>query len=157
MYTALATLLLNAALPVIAATASASPASVPAAANDIIGQRLVAEERASWDLAIKRNADAYKALHASDFFTVGGAGIAARAPSEASAMDPNVRFDHCELAGFDVHFVAQDAALVTYHVKANGLDHGKTFQLDSYASSLWMKRNGQWLNVFYQATPTPKQ
>jgi hypothetical protein len=70
-------------------------------------------------------------------------------------MDANVRFDRCELSGVDVHFVADDAAIVTYHVKAAGFDHGKAFLLDSYASSLWMRRNGTWLNVFYQATPAP--
>ncbi|GFZ96731.1 nuclear transport factor 2 family protein [Dyella caseinilytica] len=156
----LATLLLpwiaNAELPGICDTA-ASPTSAPDAVNDTTGQRLIVEERASWNLAIKRNAAAYRALHAPDFFTVDATGVVDRADSEASAMDSNVRFDQCKLSGFDVHFVAEAAALVTYHVKAAGLDHGKAFQLDSYVSSLWMKRDGKWLNVFYQATPVPGQ
>jgi len=149
---ALATLLLSAfaaTLPTVCAAATAAPTAV----NDAIGQRLFAEERASWDLAIKREATAYTALHAPDFFTVGGTGVVDRVHSETSAMDANVRFDRCELSEFGIRFVAENAALVTYHVKAAGLDHGKTFQLDSYASSLWMKRDGKWLNVFYQATP----
>lgn len=98
----------------------------------------------------------HKKHAAKDFFTVTGSGMVDRAPSEASAMDSNVRFDQCELSGFDVHFVAENAALITYRVKAAGLDHGKAFQLDSHASSSWMKRDGKWLNVFYQATPSPK-
>lgn len=159
MRATLATLLLSilaAATPAVC-NAAASPTRAPAAANDTIGQRLFAEERASWDLAIKRDATAYKALHAPDFFTVTGTGVVDRERSETSAMDANVRFDQCELSGFDVRFVAENAALVTYHVKAAGLDHGKAFQLDSYASSLWMKRDGKWLNVFYQATPAPNR
>jgi hypothetical protein len=124
-----------------------------AAPSNAIGQHLIADERASWELAIKRDAVAYKAFHAPDFITVTGTGVVGRATSEASAMDANVRFDQCELSGFDVHFVAENAALITYHVKASGLDHGKAFHLDSYASSLWLKRDGKWLNVFYQATP----
>jgi hypothetical protein len=142
----------NAAPP--AACHTGAPTDAPAVANDAVGQQLIAEERASWDLAIQRNAASYKAFHAPDFFTLTGSGVVERAPSEASAMDSNVRFEQCELSGFDVHYVAKDAALITYHVKAAGLDHGKGFQLDSYASSLWMKRDGKWLNVFYQATPT---
>jgi hypothetical protein len=157
--TVLAALLLSifTAAPPAVCAAAASPALAPAAGNDAIGQRLVAEERASWDLAIKRNVAAYTAFHAPDFFTVTGTGVVDRARSETSAMDANVRFDQCELSGFDVRFVAENAALVTYHVKAAGLDHGKAFQLDSYASSLWMKRDGKWLNVFYQATPAPNR
>ncbi|GLQ48842.1 DUF4440 domain-containing protein [Dyella flava] len=139
--------------PSAVCNATADPGLTPATVNGAIGQRLMGEERASWNLAIQRNAVAYKAFHASDFFTVTGTGVVDRIPSEASAMDSQVRFDQCELSGFNVHFVAGDAALLTYHVKASGLDHGKAFTLESYASSLWMKRSGHWLNVFYQATP----
>lgn len=144
-------------------TANAAPSTVckaPPATAAIKGndaQRLIAEEAASWTLAIQRNTRAYKAFHAPDFITLTGSGTVARAASEASAMDVQVRFDQCALSGFEVRFVASNAALVTYHVKASGLDHEKDFLLDSYASSLWMKRNGAWLNVFYQATPASKQ
>ena len=141
------------AAPSAVCKAASGPLPVVAAANGTVAQRLIAEERASWNLAIQRDAGAYRALHARDFITVTGGGVVGKAASEASAMDAQVRFDQCALSGFDVRFVAQNAALVTYHVKAAGLDHGKAFRLDSYASSLWMKRNGAWSNVFYQATP----
>jgi hypothetical protein len=141
------------AAPSAVCSAAANPHAAATAAGRGVAQRLIAEERASWNLAIQRNADAYRAFHATDFITVTGSGVVGRAASEASAMDAQVRFDQCALSGFEVRFVAQDAALVTYRVKAAGLDHGKAFRLDGYASSLWMKRNGGWLNVFYQATP----
>jgi hypothetical protein len=121
--------------------------------NDELKDHLIAEEKASWDLAIKQNAISYKALHAPDFFTVSGTGITNRELSEDSALDSNVHFDQCDLSEFSVRFVAENAALITYRAKAAGNDHGKAFQLDSYASSLWMKRDGKWSNVFYQATP----
>jgi hypothetical protein len=132
-------------------------ASSATTSKDEIAQRLISNERMSWELAIKHEAAPYIALHASDFFTVNGTGVVGKVASEASALDPDVRFDQCDLSGFDTHFVAEDAVLVTYHVKASGLDHGKAFQLESYASSLWMKRGGTWLNVFYQATPVAKK
>lgn len=152
-YAILAALLLP-CIATAATTAVCSAAAIGTLSTDTTAQRLIAEERASWNLAIQRNTAAYKAFHAPDFITVTAGGVAGKASSEASAMDAHVRFDQCELSRFDVRFVAQNAALVTYRVKAAGLDHGKTFQLDSYASSLWMKRNGAWLNVFYQATPS---
>ena len=145
----------SATMPAVCDAASQGPASAQIAASwNVIGQRLIANERASWELAIKREATSYKALHAPDFFTLTGTGMMDKTLSETSAMDQSVHFDQCDLSGFDVHFVAEDAVLITYHVKAAGLDHGKAFKLDSYASSLWMERNGKWLNVFYQATPT---
>lgn len=144
------------ALPGISNAAN-PPSDAPAAVSDTVRQHLIAEERASWDLAIKRNAAAYTALHAPDFFTVTGTGVVDKAHSEVSALDPSARFDRCELSGFDVRLVAQNAALVTYHVEAAGLEHGNAFRLDGYASSLWMRRDGTWTNVFYQATPAAKQ
>jgi hypothetical protein len=142
---------LHAAQPIVC-SATANPIVAADAVNRAIEQRLIAEEQASWNLAIKRDAVAYKAFHAPDYVTVTGTGVMDRTNSEASAMDSHVRFDQCALSGFNVHFLADNAALVTYHVKATGLDHAKAFQLESYASSLWMKRDGKWLNVLYQAS-----
>jgi hypothetical protein len=144
----------TAARPAVCSVVTTPPA---AAANNATAQHLMDEERASWDLAIARNAAAYRAFHAPDFFTLTETGVVQRAASEASAMDAQVRFDRCTLSAFDVHVVADDAMLVTYRVEAAGLNRGKVFRLDSYASSLWTKRDGKWLNVFYQATPAPNR
>ena len=141
--------------PTIGHAMPSGDVTAQSAPKDAIRQQLIANEKASWELAIKHEAAAYKAFHAPDFITLTGSGVVGRENSEASAMDPNVHFDQCDLSGFDVRFAAENTALVTYHVKAAGLDHGKPFQLESYASSLWMRRDGKWLNVFYQATPVP--
>lgn len=122
-------------------------------AKNTTQQILIEKEKLSWELAVKRNIPSYKALHAPDYFTVSGNGVADRANSEASTLDPNVTFSHYELSRFIVHFVGTNAALITYHARAAGFDHGKQFDSDSYATSLWMKRDGKWLNVFYQASP----
>ena len=143
------------AAPVTGHAATQSPAPLPDVSKDATAQRLIADEKASWDLAIKRDAAPYKALHAADFFTLTGTGVMDKTHSEAFAMDASVHFDQCDLSAFDVHVVAEDAVLLTYHVKAAGLDHGKAFHVDSYASSLWMRRQGEWTNVFYQSTPAP--
>lgn len=147
-------LVTNASPPAVCSTPS--PVSTTVATNGAVARHLIAAERASWNLAIQRNVGTYRALHAPDFITVTGGGEVDKATSEASAMDAKVRFDQCVLSGFDVRRVAPNAALITYHTQAAGLDHGRAFRLDSYASSLWIKRNGAWLNVFYQATPASK-
>jgi hypothetical protein len=125
--------------------------------NSEFEQQIIAMERSSWDLAVKRDTEGYKALHATNFFTVSGQGVADRFRSEASALDPGVRFDRYDLSRYAVTRVGPDSVFVTYSVQASGSDHGRPFVMDSYATSLWMKQNGRWLNVFYQATPaTPR-
>lgn len=140
-------------VPATCHAASLGDTSPQLSSRDSVAQQLIAREKSSWDLAIKHDAAAYKGLHAPDFITLTGHGVVDKASSETSAMDPDVRFGQCDLSGFGVRFLSDDTALVTYHAKAAGLDHGKPFQLESYASSVWMKRDGAWLNVFYQATP----
>lgn len=122
-----------------------------------IQRTIIAKEKSSWDLAIKGEQAAYRALHAPNFFTVSSQGVTDRSHSEASALDPRVHFDHYTLSGFVVNFVGDRAVLVTYCVKAAGSDHGKSFVMDSYATSLWVEQNGEWLNAFYQATPVTPQ
>jgi hypothetical protein len=120
---------------------------------DTVRDRLITQEKASWDLAIKHDTAAYKALHAPEFFEVGGKGVTDRAQSEASALDPNVSFDQLQFSDFRVDFVGKTTAFVTYRVKVAGVDHGKKFDSDSYVGSVWQERGGKWLNVYYQSTP----
>jgi hypothetical protein len=120
---------------------------------ETVSQWLIEQEKLTWDLAIKHEADRYRAFHSPDFFSVGGGGVSDRIHSEDSAMDDHVSFASCQLTAFDVHYTGENAALITYRVNASGLDHGKDFKIDQYVSSLWMKRDGKWINVFYQATP----
>jgi hypothetical protein len=127
--------------------------AAPAESKTGFEQKIIAMERSSWDLAIKRDAEAYRALHSRNFFTVSGQGVSDRIHSESSALDPNVHFDRCDLSKFAVNFEATDAVLVTYYVKAVGRENQKPFVIDSYATSLWVKHGRAWLNSFYQATP----
>lgn len=129
----------------------------PDATRTAIGRDLVVKEKSSWTLAIKKNAVAYRALHARDFLTVSDGGVTGRAQSEASALDANVTFDSCALSQIHVHWMKADVALITYHVQFAGTDHGKKFAGDQYASSLWVSNGQEWLNTFYQATPASKK
>lgn len=138
-------------------TTSVNAAQGPGPAAPTVAKSLIAKEKFSWTLAIKKNAPTYRALHASDFLTVSGIGVQGRAPSEASALDANVTFDKCNLSHMDLHWMSPDVALITYHVRFAGIDHGKRFAGDQYASSLWVRRGKEWLNTFYQATDASKE
>jgi Domain of unknown function (DUF4440) len=138
-------------------TAPVRAAQGPDAAANAVAKSLIAKEKSSWTLAIKKDAAAYKALHARNFLTVSETGVTGRARSEASALDANVIFDKCALSQMHVHWMRPDVALITYHARFAGTDHGKSFTGDQYASSLWVRSGAEWLNAFYQATPSSKQ
>lgn len=147
-------------LGVLLATVLATPshaAQSPAMSQTAVANSLITKEKSSWTLAIKKNAAAYRALHAQNFLTVSDSGVAGRAQSEASALDANVTFDKCALTQIHLHWMEPNVVLITYRVRFAGSDHGKKFAGDQYASSLWVKYQTGWLNTFYQATPTSKQ
>jgi hypothetical protein len=139
--------------PTQAQPAKSATANPNTAWDEELEQRLIAKERQSWELAIKGDAAAYKALHAPEFFSLSGEGITDREHTEAGALDANVHFDSCNFSDFHVRFIAKSIALMTYHVKATGFDHGKPFLFNSYLSSIWQEKKSTWLNTFYQSTP----
>lgn len=148
------------AFTVILAAVVAAPVSAAQGAGaspSAVANSLIAKEKSSWTLAIKKNAVAYRALHAQNFLTVSESGVAGRVQSEASALDANVTFDECELTQMHLHWMQPNVVLITYRVRFAGSDRGKKFAGDQYASSLWVKDQTRWLNTFYQATPASKQ
>ena len=65
-------------------------------------------------------------------------------PPMPEGMEPP-RF---ELADFKFIHASADSVIVSYHVKS------LSFPFDAYATSVWAKRQGKWMTVFYQATLT---
>ena len=49
--------------------------------------------------------------------------------------------------------VAADTALVTYPLTMKGTWKGKAVPAKSFASAVWVRRGGKWLEAFYQETP----
>lgn len=65
-------------------------------------------------------------------------------PAPPPGMEPP-RF---ELSDFRFVHPSADTTIVSYHVK------GLTMPFDAYATSVWARRAGKWITVFYQATLT---
>lgn len=52
-----------------------------------------------------------------------------------------------------VRALGADAGLVTYDLQLNGSIAGHDLPAKQYASSVWLKRHGDWVLVFHQSTP----
>ncbi|HKB39930.1 MAG TPA: DUF4440 domain-containing protein, partial [Gemmataceae bacterium] len=52
-----------------------------------------------------------------------------------------------------VTLLDREAALVTYELTLKGTFKGKEVPRKSFASAVWVKRDGRWLETFYQETP----
>ncbi len=56
-----------------------------------------------------------------------------------------------------VKLLGQDVALVTYAVTMKGTYKGREVPPRSFASAIWVKRSGKWLEALYQETPLPEK
>jgi ketosteroid isomerase-like protein/outer membrane protein assembly factor BamB len=52
-----------------------------------------------------------------------------------------------------VKLLGKDTALVTYPLTLKGTFRGKAVPVRNFASAVWIRREGQWREAFYQETP----
>jgi ketosteroid isomerase-like protein len=100
----------------------------------------------------KRDADAVKRLVTDDHVAVtpyyGGPATAA----EMVATLGDLKIAEYAAARMKVTPLTRDAALVTYEVTWKGTYKGKELPRKCYASAVWVKRDGNWKEAFYQET-----
>jgi hypothetical protein len=127
------------------ATSEAKPAAMPSEAD------IIAKEKASWDVVKKKDWAAFEKMVASDFVEILSDGVHDRAQVLANLKD----FDLTDVTYADWKFVPidTDAALVTYSATMKGTYKGQPVPAGPYRlASAWVKRNGEWVTIYYQET-----
>ena len=122
------------------------------AAAAAVKQTLEANIKAEWDAFKKRDKQAYSDLLADDFMAVEDDGDGMRKKATAVAeVDRSVIYNY-QLFALNVIPLDANAAMVSYEI---------TFQFPPTAqvkfkrvlvSEIWLKRNGQWKERYYQET-----
>ncbi len=117
---------------------------------------LMALERQSWDYTKARNRPALRRFLADDLLQIFSDG-SHYTKSEFLAYVTNYRLDSYAIEPtYAVRRISPDVALLIYRVTSRGaarLDRTTTDKV--LATSLYVRRSGQWTSVLYQETPTP--
>lgn len=66
---------------------------------------------------------------------------------------PDLKLSEYKAGEMRVTLLAREAALVTYPLTRAGTYKGRPVPRKSFASSVWVKREGKWRESFYQETP----
>ncbi len=66
---------------------------------------------------------------------------------------PDLKVTEYTEGKFNVRFLSKEVVLITYPLQVKGTFKGKKLFSKNYASSVWVKRGGKWLEAFYQETP----
>ena len=80
-------------------------------------------------------------------------GITGKAAVVAGVRSPACQVQAYSLGPFTAARVAADAILLTYRAEQDTSCGGQKVPSPVWATSLYVKRGGKWLNVMYQQTP----
>ena len=142
------------------ALASVFAASVPAHAasdsNDMLKTKLVALETQSWVAWKNHDGKFFEQFLSDDHVEVGFGGVTDKKNVVAGVTSPactvkSYAIDHFALAVLD-----KSTAVLTYHASQDTTCGGTAVPSPVWASSLYVKRSGRWLNATYQQTQTAK-
>ncbi len=137
--------------------ASALPAGVFAqgASDERLLAELTALERASWEATLKDDKEFFRTYMAPEFKGFFADGTVAGREEFIRNMDDFhlVKYSMGEVSMLRIN---ENAVMVLYRAGFEGLHKGKPLaQSGVESSSLYVRRDGKWLEIFYQETATP--
>lgn len=91
---------------------------------------------------------------ADEALNIGSGGISAGKQETLDFMEHNP----CDVSGFTfsdwaVHPLTDDVAILTYHATQDAVCDGETLPSPVNVSSVYVRREGQWMAASYQETP----
>lgn len=136
------------------------PSQAAAPANDTRGAALIGLETRLWEDARNKNYSDIESLLADDYVDHFPNGRVL-GKAESMAYLRGVDLLEYSLDKFQVLWLNPDAAIVLYEARAKGRENSATSRNEAKGSlaenhaaviSAWARRDGKWLNVFYQET-----
>jgi hypothetical protein len=121
--------------------------------NDVSADALN-QEKLAWELTKKKDRAGLAKLLSEDFTEITEDGVFER--DQILANLDILMLSSYSPRDFKAKVIAPDTVLLIFQVTVSGTYKDHPFQADNNAASLWMKRGGKWLNVFFQETPIPK-
>jgi len=84
---------------------------------------------------------------------MGPRGTAGKAAVVATVNTPNCVVASFSVDAFTFTQFTDDTAMLAYHARQDTKCSGKPVPSPAWVSSLYVRRNGRWLNALYQQTP----
>jgi len=146
-----------AALAVAACVTFADVKATPSGdAGTDVSQTLIGLEKQSW-VAWKSHDGAFFASFLSDdHVEVGARGITDKKNVVAGVASPVCTVEDYAVDQFKVARLSADTALLTYHARQTTQCAKVAVPSPVWVSSLYVRRDGRWVNVLFQQTPTDR-
>ncbi len=114
--------------------------------------QIIALEKAGWEAWKNKNAAWYQTNLAEDALQVNGGGVLNK------SQILKITGTDCEIKSFSLDnfkflMLDKNSALITFTGMQNGVCSGKTIPAKVHSTSVYVRRDGKWLNALYTETP----
>ena len=134
------------------ATPSPTPKpKAPRVTKAQLQQQLVELESSMWNAWKSKDAAVFEKNLSADSILVDGNGVSGKSMVAQGIATCNVK--SFSLSDWKMTKMGTSTALLTYKAKQDGTCAGQTIPATIWASSIWMKRKGEWVATFHQETP----
>ena len=113
-------------------------------------------EKQSWEAWKNRDGKFFQGFLSDDHVEVGFGGPTDKKNVVSFVGSPVCTVKSYTVDNFNLTEFGPDTALLTYHAAQDTTCNGKPVPSPVWVSSLFVKRDGHWLNAMYQQTPTAK-
>ena len=117
---------------------------------------LISLEKQSWEAWQMRDGKFFQGFLLDDHVEVGQSGLADKAAVVAFVGSPICKVESYKIDKFKVVFFDPNFAVVNYYAEQDTTCNGVKVPSPAWASSVYIRRNGRWLNALYQQTPIVK-
>ena len=107
-------------------------------------------ERQAWEALKTKDYRTYVRLLAEDFVDVLPGGIITKSEEDKGIVQ--LTLNDYKWEGLRIVHFSRDVTLLVYKATQKASFGGQPVPTPTWVSSLWIKRNGRWLNVFVQET-----
>jgi len=130
------------------------PKSNPTATEDEAVREIVDLERQAKDAALHRDAAFVERTLADDYVAITPLGqVVTKTDTVAARKTAQLRYEMIEISDMVVRLYG-NTAIVTARAEVKGTELGEEFSGPYRFTRVWVRRNGKWLTVSYQATVT---
>ena len=145
-------LALSFALP---ATASRPQSNPSGSREEEIVREIIDLERQAKEAALHRDAAFSERTLADDYVAISPLGqIISKADTVAARKSAQLRYDSIDISEMVVRLYGGNTAIVTARADVKGTELGEEFSGPYRFTRVWVRRNGRWVTVSYQATVT---
>ena len=114
-------------------------------------EQLVDLESSMWNAWKNKDAAVFEKNLSADSVLVDGNGVSGKSMVAQGIAMCNVK--SFSLSDWKMTKMGASTALLTYKAKQDGTCGGQTIPATIWASSIWMKRKGEWVATFHQESP----